>query len=253
MTATLKTILGRYGISLLTLTCLFFLLGGPVNAQYSSTNYKSNEILFGSGGGLGSSTNYQAQQSLGSLGVGKYNSTNYQSYTGPITPETPFLEFVVNTSSVNVGVLSTSSPTTGTATFHVKTYLASGYVVTTNSPGPVNGSYTMHLLSTPTTSSFGTEQFGINLVANNSCGGGMPASLGSDPVQVPSSSYSYGFATTNYNTACNFTYNNQDTIAQSNSSSGETDFTISYLFNISSVTPGGTYTMNQVLVATSTF
>jgi hypothetical protein len=77
--------------------------------------------------------------------------------------------------------------------------------------------------------------------------------LGSDPVQVPSSSFSFGAAAANYNTACNFTYNNGDTVAQSTQSSGETDFTISYLFNISSITPGGTYTMNQSLVATSTF
>lgn len=234
--------------------CLFFVLSGTAYAQYSSTNYKSNEILFGSGGGLGSSTNYQAQQGLGNLGVGRFNSTNFQSYPGNITPETPFLEFIVNTSGVNIGVVSTSAPSTGTATFQVKTYLANGYVVTTNSPGPVNNTHTWTTLSSPTTSSIGTEQFGINLVLNSSCPqSGMPGSLGANPLQVPSSSFSFGVAATNYNTACNFTYNNGDTIAQSSTSSGETDYTISYLFNISSVTPGGTYTMNQSLVATSTF
>jgi hypothetical protein len=112
----------------------------------------------------------------------------------------------------------------------------------------------MNFLTSPTVSSAGSEQFGMNLVANNSCPqSGMPGSLGSDPVQVPSSSFSFGAAAANYNTACNFTYNNGDTVAQSTQSSGETDFTISYLFNISSITPGGTYTMNQSLVATSTF
>ncbi|HET7827666.1 MAG TPA: hypothetical protein VFK97_02255 [Candidatus Saccharimonadales bacterium] len=242
------------GLRVLPGLCLFFILGGTAYAQYSSSNYRANELLFGSGGGLTSSSGYQAQQSLGNLGGGRLSSSAYQNYPGTITPETPFLEFVVNTSSVNIGVVSTSAPATATATFHVKTYLANGYIVTTNSPPPKNGSYTMHNLSSPTTSSTGTEQFGINLVANNSCPqSGMPGSLGASPIQVPDSTFSFGFAATNYNTACSFTYNNGDTIAQSNSSSGETDYTISYLFNISSVTPGGSYTMSQNLVATSTF
>ena len=173
----------RLGI-LIPLVSLMFLMGGTAFAQYASTNYKSNEILFGFGGGNASSTSYQAQQSLGSLGVGRSSSTQYQTYPGPITPETPFLEFVVNTASVNIGVISTSAPATGTATFQVKTYLASGYVVTTNSVGPVNGSHTMNLLASPTVSSAGSEQFGINLVLNSSCPQtGMPGSLGADPVR----------------------------------------------------------------------
>jgi hypothetical protein len=249
-----STIMKRFGLAGLPMACLLIILGGTAFAQYSSTNYKSNEILFGSGGGLGSSTNYQAQQSLGNLGGGQSTSTNYRGSPGTVTPETPFLEFVVNTSSVSIGVVSTSAPSTGIATFYVKTYLANGYIVQTRSPGPVNGSHTMNLLTTPTVSSTGSEQFGMNLVANNSCPqSGMPGSLGASPVQVPSSSYSFGTAAANYNTACSFTYNNGDTVAQSTQSSGETDYTISYLFNISSVTPGGVYTMNQSLVATSTF
>jgi len=48
-------------------------------------------------------------------------------------------------------------------------------------------------------------------------------------------------------------YQKGDTIARATKSSGETDFTISYIFNTTNVTPGGTYTVNQVLVATSTF
>lgn len=236
--------------------CLLFLLGGTAFAQYSSTNYKSNEVFFGTGGDPNqSSTNYKARTSSGSLGVGQYGSTNYQSYLGNITPDTPFLEFIVNTSSVSIGTLSASAPSTGTATFSVKTYLANGYVVTNNSPtaAPKNGTYTMQRLTSPTTSSFGTEQFGINLVLNSGCGGGLPGSFGANPVQVPSSSFSFGTAAANYNTACNFTYNNGDTVAQSTKSSGETDYTISYLYNISNLTPGGKYNFDHLLVATSTF
>jgi hypothetical protein len=72
-------------------------------------------------------------------------------------------------------------------------------------------------------------------------------------VEVPSSTYSFGAAATGYNTPCQFKYVNGDTVAQSTKSSGETDYTISYIFNISATTPGGVYTMQHVLVATSTF
>jgi hypothetical protein len=48
-------------------------------------------------------------------------------------------------------------------------------------------------------------------------------------------------------------YRDGDAIAFSPKSSGDTRYTISYIFNISNVTPAGTYTMAQSLVATSTF
>ena len=236
--------------------CLFFVFGGTAYAQYSSSNYKANEVYFSSGAGTGSSTNYQAQQSLGALGVGRFSSASFQAYGGTITPQYPYLEFAVNATSTDIGVLSTSTPTVTTGSFYVKTYLADGYVVVNASGPPKNGSYTMNALSSPTTSSVGTEQFGINLVLNSGCGGGLPASFGANPVQVPDSSFSYGAAGTNYATACNFEYKyggSADTVAYSNSSSGETDYTISYLYNISNLTPGGKYNLNHVLVATSTF
>jgi hypothetical protein len=249
-----STMMKRFSLIGLPAICLAIALGGTATAQYASSNYKTNEILFGSGGGFGSSANYQAQQSLGSLGVGRASSSNYQTYPGPITPETPYLEFVVNSANINLGVLTTAAPSTTTGTFHVKTYLASGYVVTNASAPPKNGSYTMTNLTSPTTSSIGTEQFGINLVLNSGCPqSGLPGSFGASPVQVPDSTFSFGTVAAGYNTACNFKYVNGDTVAQSTQSSGETDYTVSYLYNISSVTPGGAFSFTHILVATSTF
>jgi hypothetical protein len=106
----------------------------------------------------------------------------------------------------------------------------------------------MHNLTSPTASVAGSEQFGINLVHNTS-----PASFGANPVQVPSSAFSFGAAAPGYNTPNQYKYVPGDTIAYSNSSSGETDYTISYIYNISVITPGGTYGFNDVLVATATF
>ncbi len=244
----------RFRLMGLPIACFIILLGGTAFAQYASSNYKSNEVYFSSGSGSASSSNYQAKQSLGALGVGRFSSTSYQDYPGTITPQDPYLEFVVSATSTNIGVLSTATPKTTTGNFYVKTYLANGYVVTNASGPPKNSAYTMQALSSPTTSSAGTEQFGINLVLNSGCPQpGLSGSFGANPAQVPDSTFSFGTVATNYNTACNFKYNNGDTVAQSTKSSGETDYTISYLYNISNLTPGGLYTLNHLLVATSTF
>jgi len=222
--------------------------------QACSSSYAVTHTFFGSGGSLDStcSTSYCAKQALGETGVGLTSSPNYQAQAGFNVNRNPYLQFIVNGTNINLGVLSTTSTATATATFSVKAYLASGYSVITASPPPQNGAYTMKAPTTPTASTPGTEQFGMNLVSNTTtCGA--PVNFGANPVQVPSSAYSYGVASSGYNSCGLFQYINGSTIASSPKSSGETDYTISYIENISNVTPGGTYTMNDVLVATATY
>lgn len=205
-----------------------------------------------------------ADQNAGTLGVGETCTLAYCAEPGYNT-SLPSLQFVVNTSSVNVGVLSAGGPRVGTSTFTVESYLSSGYQVTTSSPGPVSGAHTLSLLGSPGSSTAGTEQFGINVV-KNTCPAGAPSSgngscsgtLGADPSQQPDSTFSFGSAAHNsasdyYDTANKYMYKNGDIIALSSKSTGTTQYTISYLFNISNTTPAGTYTMNQSLVATATF
>lgn len=218
-------------------------------AQSASTNYQVNEVFFGSGGSLNScSTNYCSKQSAGELTVGNPSSPNYQAHAGFNTDRSPYLQLIVNGSSSDIGKLTSGTTKTANTSFSVKTYLASGYVVQTLSSPPTNNSYTMQALTTPTASNANSEQFGMNLVANTS-----PATFGVNPVQVPDASFASGAAASGYNTPNLFKYVTGDTIASANKSSGETDYTISYIFNISNVTPAGTYIFNQVLVATSTF
>lgn len=164
------------------------------------------------------------------------------------TDRTEYLEFQVNTASIDFGTLATGSTATGTATFSVKSYLANGYQVVTASTPPKNSSYTMAGMASPAASAAGTEQFGINLRANTS-----PTTFGANPVQQPDDTFSFGAPATGYNTVNQYKYVNGDVIASSSRSSGQTDFTISYILNIGSLTRGGTYTMSHVLVATSTF
>lgn len=233
-------------------------------AQSSSTNYAVDQVFFGNGGELNAcSTNYCAKQSSGELTVGNPQGTDYQARAGFNTNREEYLQFVVNTSSIDFGILDTAETHVGTATFSVKAYLAEGYQVTTNATPPSTsgtGSHTLATPGSPTASAVGTEQFGINLVANTCPGtapgagaGSCSGTLGADPVQVPDSSFSFGQAATGYNTADVYQYTNGDVIAESAKSSGQTDFTMSYIFNISNLTPAGAYRMTHVLVATATF
>lgn len=226
------------------------------DAQGSSSNYRIDESFIGPGSNLNAtSTNYQTapgQQGLGASGVGtgayQNSSTNYGSQAGPITTNDPSLTCQVTSSNISFGSLSTSTTATGTATFSVLNYTSSGYIVQIIGSTPKTGSYSLAAMSSNAASSTGTEQFGINLVANTS-----PSTFGSNPVQVPSSSFSYGVAATNYNTANSYRYVSGETIAKATKTSGETDYTISYIVNVSSTTAGGSYTGNEVLVCVGTY
>ena len=234
------------------------------NEQSCSTTWGVDQTYFGNGGQLcvpgssGYSTNYCAQSSVGELGVGNPSSTTYQARAGnsSSTYRDPSLALAVNDAScqdylaggVNIGLgyLSTGSTTHANANFSVKTYLASGYVVTTVGAPPTSNGPSPHTLNTPTgAATAGTEKFGINLTANTG--------FGHTAQQLPDSTFSFGSVAANYNTANSFRYTNGDTIAQSTQSSGTTCYDMSYVFDISSTTPAGTYTMNQTVVATSTY
>lgn len=223
--------------------------GVVLAVQSSSSNYSVNEVFFGTGGSLQDcSTNYCAKLSVGETGVGNTSSTNYQAQAGFNTDRTPFLEFIVANTSVDVGVLTSTTTKRANATFSVRTYLSSGYTVKQTSPGPTNGSYTLAGMPVAGPSAPGTEQFGINLRANTS-----PAVFGTDPTQNPDVTYSHGQVAAGYNTPNQYKYAQNDTIAYADQSSGETDYTISYIFNVSNLTAGGTYTLRHILVATATF
>lgn len=247
----------RFG-KLLSLVAVFVFVLCPLAQaqQSSSSNYQVNEVFFGTGGELNAcSATYCSKQSAGEMGVGNTSSTNYQAQGGFNTDRTPFIEFVVTAGSTDLGVLSTGNASVATGTFHVKTYLAGGYVVQTVSDPPTNtlpAQPQLNALATPAASSPGTEQFGINLVSNTvACGA--PTTFGANPVQIPDNTYSFGTVASGYNTCGLFKYVKGDTIAQSTKSSGETDYTISYLYNISNVTAAGEYQFHHVLVATSTY
>ena len=220
----------------------------PAIATSSSSNYKINEDFVGPGGGTSSSTNYQVSDTVGAASIGEAMGNAYRVFSGVPTPDEPRLAFSVDTSSVDLGTLSIGSTATGEAYFSVLNYTSFGYIVQVVGNPPTYGSHSLSALTSPTGPSAGTEQFGINTVANTS-----PSSFGNDPQQVPDNTFSFGTAASGYDTANLYKYVSGNTIAQAVKQSGQTTFTISFIANISTVTPGGSYSTSLNLIATGTY
>lgn len=243
----------RYYIVFVVITMQF---GFGVNTIFAATSssYSIQEDFLGSGGVIESSSpNYQSFDSIGGVGVGDSASPNVptsgtQAQSGYTTTNDPSLNFIVTGSSVALGSLSTSLPKTATGSFSVLNYTSSGYIVQILGDTPSNGAHNLTNMAVAAGSSVGSEQFGINLVANTS-----PTTFGADPVQQPSTAFSYGSAASGYNTTNLYKYVNGQTITTATKASGKTDYTISYLANISINTPGGSYSGNQTLVCVGTY
>jgi len=219
----------------------------------SSNNFKVDEYQFGVGANNDlNSSSYNANASIGSLGVGRSASTNYAMEAGFVTPNAPFLELFINDSSVDMGTLDASTTSKGNATFWVRSYVSSNYVVQTMSSPPTSeGGRVLAAKSTPGPATVGTEEFGMNLVANS-------ASFGANPFNVPDDNFADGTANTGYDTTDVFSYNQGDIIAKSSKTSskqavGRTDYTVSYIANVNAITPAGNYVMIHNIVVTSTY
>ncbi len=96
------------------------------------------------------------------------------------------------------------------------------------------------------------EEFGINLVLNTS-----PA-IGAAPLNQPDSTFADGKAATGYQNANQYKYNLGDTIASSpatvgNPGVGKTDYTITYMAKVKTLTKAGNYKMNHFVVVVPSF
>jgi hypothetical protein len=240
-----KLILGLY--ILMASLGLFYAASAPVLADpLKSTNYQFQETSLGGNGLLNSqSANYKASGAAGILGLGTSASSSFLLNAGNITTNDPSLAFAVNSSAVNFGTFSAATTTVATSTFAVLDYTSYGYVVQTLGTPPTNGAHTIATMSSTAPSQAGIEQFGINLVANTS-----PVSLGANPDH---GQFGFGSATSNYGTANNYRFVSGETIASAPKSSGLTTYTISYIINVSSLTPGGQYVGGQTILCTGTY
>lgn len=224
-------------------------MGGELRAQnHSSSNFTIREYGFGAGGDIDvSSSNFGLRATIGDVAIGNAASSNFQVYAGFTTTDDEFLELSVTSQDTDLGVLSTGAETTATGAFSVRAYVAHGYDVRTESDPPTSFTNTIEPLAAGGASSPGTEQFGINLKDNSA------PDVGAEASQVPDSSFSFGAAATGYDTVNSFRYNKGEVIARSTKSSGQTDYTISYLYNIDNSTEAGQYSFNHIIVATGRY
>ncbi len=202
----------------------------------SSTNYQLSESGFNSGSlDENCSGQFCARTSIGDLAVGSSVGATSTANFGPVTPDEPSLEVIVDPGVSDLGVLTTEHTATKTMVVRVRNYLSGGYTLQITGTPPKYGNHTLATPSTPTPSQTGTEQFAINAAVNTS------PSVGAAPVQVPSSQFSFGAVNADYSTPNQFKYTSGDDVAHGLTESGRTDYTISMIINIAQNTPAGHY------------
>ncbi len=237
-------IIAVYGTLLVAITV------GVVSTAHADTlqspNYKFEESVLGGGGLVQSnSANYQAGSVLGEAAIGSSASGNFQFQAGNKTSPDPTLSFAINNSNANFGSFSPGGAATATSSFSVSNYTSYGYAVQISGPPPSNGSHIIDALASSDSSVSGIEQFGMNLVANT-----LPVSVGANPDQ---GQFGFGVAAPNYAVSNMYRYVSGETVATAPKSSGVTNYTISYIVNVESLTPGGQYSTKQTIICTGTF
>ncbi len=214
-------------------------LGGVVTAHAqtsSSTNYKITESQFGSSTNReGCSGQYCAQTSLGDMSSGTSKSSQSSATFGPVTPDEPLLEVIVNSGITDLGDFTTEQTSTKTMVVKIRNYLSDGYTLQITGTPPKYKNHALKTNTSPTISQAGVEQFGINAAVNTE------PSVGANPLQVPSNTVSFGEVTSDYSIPNRFKYVSGDVVARSETESGQTDYTISMIVNVANSTPAGKY------------
>ena len=211
----------------------------------SSTHYQINTDSINVGGAKQTSANYKGEDTIGEIATGNATSTHYGIAAGyqAMWDYLPGVSFAINSNTAALGILTTLAASTASTSFSVSSNAINGYVVEINGNTLTSdvSSDNIDALASPTGSSPGAEQFGINLVDNST------PDVGANPVG------GQGTVASNYNTANLFKFVSGNTIASSNIYSKTTTFTISYLANISSNTVASNYLTNLTLLATAKF
>lgn len=231
---------------LLSLGVLFAVFSTPAAAEVSSSkNYKVTDTEFGSTSLQQScSSKYCATVSIGDMAAGQGGSS---AHFGKISGKEPRLEVIIDPGTSSLGTLSTTQTATKTMVVKVRNFIGAGYVVQIVGSAPQYGGHVLKALTSPSASKSGTEQFGLNDVKNST------PSVGADAVQTPSTGASLGAAEPGYTAANLFQYHSGDVIARGTNVSGETDYTVSMIVNISDATPPGHYTSDLSAVVIPTY
>jgi len=231
-----KRRLWRYsGVALFGALILGVVISVPsALAQVSeSPNYQMTESQFGNASSAEScSAEYCAQVTIGDDGQGSSASS---PEFGEAQYSEPLLEMIVEPGESSLGDLSTERTGSKVMKVKIRNYLSGGYMLQIIGTPPKYNDHTLNALSTANESLPGTEQFGINVVANT-----IPE-VGANPVLQPSGGDGSSLVTPAYDTPNVYKYVSGDTVALSQEDSGGADFEISMIVNISNSTPAGQY------------
>ncbi len=148
-------------------------------------------------------------------------------------------------STVNLGALTPSTTGTGTSVMAAATNATSGYAITINGATLTSGANTIDAITTGggSTSSQGTEQFGVNLRDNAT------PNIGTDPAGA-TGGITYG---TGYGTVDSYKFITGNTVASKAAASNGTTYTVSYIANVAGATEAGSYTASFNYICTATF
>ncbi len=242
----------RYGLCVLVTSGLA--LGALVSVSYaqeaptSSSNFQISEPQFGvNTENETCSGAYCARATIGSLDAGADEPQRSTEFSTIPQDSEPLLEVIVDPGESHLGLLSTTKLSRKTMIVKVRTYMSDGYTLHIYGEAPKYGDHSLNTMNTPASSSPGTEQFGINVIRNNSLG------FGADPVQVPSDLMSFGEVAADYGVSDVFKYINGDVVASSVVETGRTDYTVSMIINISNATPAGHYSGDYSAVVVPRF
>ncbi|MGV9001397.1 MAG: hypothetical protein ACOH18_00350 [Candidatus Saccharimonadaceae bacterium] len=213
---------------------------GQAFAQSASSNYQMVETQFGNA----SSNETCSSQYCASVSIGNDSKTSPISTPefGEVNYSEPSLEMIVVPGESNLGELTTEHTGSKVMLVKIRNYMTGGYRLQILGDAPKYGDRTLTTLTVPTDSSPGTEQFGINVVANTT-----PA-IGANPTVQPGGDDATGLVMANYKIQNKFMYMSGDTLAQTQTNSGGADYTITMIVNVSNQTPAGKYSSDFAAV-----
>lgn len=143
---------------------------------------------------------------------------------------------------LDLGELKKTSANTGISQYSAATNDVAGYTVSVFGTTMTSGTNTIPALTSPTASTPGTSQFGINLRDNS-----IP-DVGAEPIGPGTVTLSSGYAIPN-----NFKFNPGDILSSSSLSTDFNRITISYLVNVAPNQAPGIYNATFTFVAVAAF
>jgi len=238
---------------------IFVRLSGVTNAHVeknseSNVNYTENACLSSKAGDI-ITVGYQTTDCTGydtTLFSMENTPTNSMvgipsAYTNKVCAKivSASLTFNMSSNAISFGTLTAGNTGTGSQTAQIATNATGGFILTYNGPTLTTTSGTIPAYGSLQSSIPGTAGFGINLKDN------VTPNIGSELVQ---NSGTCSAPVSGYGTVDRYSYvANVVTPIVNQSTPADCTYTVSYISNISNVTPAGNYSTPITYIVTGTF